>query len=97
VLEVTDGSGIGRRSLQMSGGSASNWSSLGAQSGEREGEEWRGRCGSYRCGESLKRKAINREITASNHRRYRPERRGGGDCGRKKVLVLTCGPKLSVR
>jgi hypothetical protein len=68
----------------MSGGSASNWSSPGAQSREREGEEWRGRCGSYRCGESLKRKAINREITASNHRRYRPERGEEGIAGGRR-------------
>jgi hypothetical protein len=44
VLEVTGGSEFGRRSLQMSGGSASNSSSLEAQSQAKkergEGECW---------------------------------------------------------
>jgi hypothetical protein len=44
---LTGGVGIGRKCLQMSRVSASNSSSLGAQSGEREGEEWRGRCGGF--------------------------------------------------
>jgi hypothetical protein len=43
--EVTGGSEFGRRSLQMPWRPASNSSSLGAQSWEREGEEWRGRGG----------------------------------------------------